>query len=59
MRSRRLQWALHFQDTVFKLKDLQLLHAVPLINVSSKTVDLSEDPRDGTGVASFCLQYQV
>ncbi len=26
------------------LKEFKLLHAVPLINVSSKTVDQSEDP---------------
>ncbi len=36
-----------------KLNELQLLHAAPLINVSSKTVDQSEDPGGGASAASF------
>ncbi len=39
-----------------KLKEVQLLHPVPLINVSSKAVDQSEELGGGASVASFCLQ---
>ncbi len=39
-----------------KLKEFKLLQTAPLINVSSKTVDQSEDPGGGASVASFCLQ---
>ncbi len=38
------------------LKELNFLQPVPLINVSSKTVDQSEDPGSGANIASFCLQ---
>ncbi len=41
-----------------KLKELQILLAVPLINVSSKTMDQSEDTRGGASFASFYLQYR-
>ncbi len=36
--------------------DVKLLQEVLLINVSSKTVDQSEDPGGGANVVSFCLQ---
>lgn len=39
-----------------KLKSFQLLHAALLINVSSKTVDQSEELGGGASIASFCLQ---
>ncbi len=42
-----------------KLKEFQLLHLAPLINVSSKTVDQSEEPGGGASTASFCVQKQV
>ncbi len=42
-----------------KLKEFQLSYAALLINVTSKTLDQSEDPWGGASIASFCLQYQV
>lgn len=42
-----------------KLKGFHLLHAAPLISVSSETVDQSEEPGGGASVASFCLQKQT
>lgn len=39
-----------------KLKEFKLLQAAPVINVSSETVDQSEDTGGGASIASFCLQ---
>ncbi len=39
-----------------KLKEFKLLHAAPVINISSETVDQSEDTKGGASILSFCLQ---
>ncbi len=39
-----------------EFKEFKLLHRTLLINVSSKTVDQSEDPEGGASFVSFCLQ---
>jgi len=42
-----------------KLKEFKLLYLAPLINVSSKTVDQSEEPGGGASIVSFRVQKQV
>ncbi len=43
----------------FKLKEFQLWHVVPLIKVSFRTVDQSEDPGRRVSIASFSIQKQI
>ncbi len=40
-------------------KEFQRLHAAPLINVRSKTVDQSEDAGGGASIASYYLQQKI